>query len=388
MKALVIKIYQISLLLLVFWGGHAWFTWSWDFFDNKQKFVLYFLFSLIAVFYAVIIRVRIRFDVRLLLCISSYILAGFVNASTLNSFFFLLFSLIPLIVLISDNKHCILHLEFITKSMVFILVPGIILYVFIILGYQLPGIPMQYGDLTENFSYLFLNHIFLLTNVYWDEAARFSSVFLEPGYIGSLLAFLLYANRYNFKKKYNVVLLVALLVTFSLAGYIISLVGYFLTKKHLIRVAIKYSIPMLLLIVGIVVFAVNYNKGDNIVNVMLVDRLMPSDDGKGIKGNTRASEQMDAQLENTIQRGELLFGSRNLRDDEVENAGYKRYLVTNGLVPALLWLSFYALICSYCKDKRYGIVFVFLIFLTFLQAAYPGSYSWIIPVILGIKSYN
>lgn len=388
MRKLITKIYQLSLLLLVFWGGHAWFTWSWDFYENKQKFVLYFLFSTIALFYALFMRVKIRLSAKLIICIFCYIMASFVNAATFNSFLFILFSIIPLIILLCDNKHCPEHLEFITKALAVILVPGIFLYGIVVSGHFLPGIPVQYGDLSENFSYLFLNHIFLLTNVYWEgETSRFYSVFLEPGYLGSLLAFILYANRYDFKKKYNLIVLLALVATFSLAGYITSLIGYLLQRKHIFRTLMKSAIPVAMISGALILFAVNYNNGDNYINVLLVDRLMPSDDG-GIKGNTRKSDKLDLQLESTIRRGEIWFGSHNLADDDVSNAGYKRYLITNGLVPTLLWLIFYLLVGSYCHDKRYGFGFVFIIALTFLQAAYPNAYSWLIPVFLGVKSYR
>ena len=77
-----------------------------------------------------------------------------------------------------------------------------------------------------------------------SNSFRFYSMFDEPGVVGTLGTFLLFANRYDFRKWYNIVMILSCLLTFSLAGYILTFIGliYFMVTH---RKSFKMAFPLI-----------------------------------------------------------------------------------------------------------------------------------------------
>ena len=110
---------------------------------------------------------------------------------------------------------------------------------------------------------------------------------------------------------------------------------------------------------------------------------MEYDEEKGLSGNDRSSSEADFLFSKVVSSGNVLFGDPSIKD--MSGAGYKVFIVNKGLVPALLFFAFYYYSAENRKKYRYSKFFVLLIVLTFMQAAYPASYSWIVPFLLGIN---
>lgn len=382
MKHFLFKLYQISLLIQVCWGAHAWFTWNWDFYSSTQRFLIYFIFVLIAYSYKLLHKVKIKPNIRNIAIIVFMFFALSMRVSTFNGFLFYFMFVLPFYVLLNDHNS-LLHLKFLSQAIAIIFLPGLFFHFFLIPFGIFRGIPIQYGDSTSNL-YNFYNYFVMI--VYERNPIRFCSIFLEPGYLGTLVAFLLYSNRYDFKKWYNIVLLIGLLASLSLAGYITALLGYLLKGQFKRQLLLKRVVLISLILGGFYYFALNYNGGKNIINESIIERLQLTNDEKIISGNNRVFGNTDEVFEQFIKSGNIWFGLESVADEEVFGAGYKVFLLYFGLLTALLWFLTYLLICTSCKNKKYGYVFLFLIILTFLQAAYPSSYAWLIPVILGIRS--
>jgi hypothetical protein len=140
-------------------------------------------------------------------------------------------------------------------------------------------------------------------------------------------------------------------------------------------------------------FAQEYNGGDNAINLGLFDRL-EQDSEKGIKGNNRISEKTDDEFKQFLSSDLFWFGldrakfKSDIEDETIAGAGYTIYLIQNGLVCALFFFLFYFSIAAKSVDKIKSFFFLFLIIITFLQAAYPESGSWLIPFILGISNFD
>lgn len=98
-----------------------------------------------------------------------------------------------------------------------------------------------------------------------DYQIRFCSIFLEPGYIGTLLSFLLYVGKFDFKKRYNLILLVALVLTISLAGFVISAMGWVFIKLQEGK-PIKRLFYILAVLGCIYWGGISYNGGRNVLN--------------------------------------------------------------------------------------------------------------------------
>lgn len=397
MSKLIDFLFKLSIFLQICMGAHAWFVWDVE--KGAASQITLIICAAIAFFYKQSRNISLKTNSATLSVILFFALA-YICTFKLSVLFFigLTFRIYTLWVLLScsNTPHI---LNWITRGFVYILLPGIVLHMLLILGPGFPGIPIRYH---ESLSSLFFNYGVLLKPLYaYSESVqyRFYSVFLEPGYLGTLVAFLLYANKFDFKSWNGKILLIAEFLSMSLAGYVTAFVGYIIYKY-------SQHMPIRSYVITIVFLAVAYNiaghvnNGDNIINHLIVERLKP-DEEKGFKGNNRTGEAADYYYNQVITSEKVLFGlgadkvSQINGDDgtidkttKIHGAGYKIFVITHGVVSTIVFLLFYLAaasnLCWY--NKRYSYGFVLLIGLTFIQAAYPDSNSWILPFLLGVMS--
>lgn len=219
--------------------------------------------------------------------------------------------------------------------------------------------------------------------MYDNFVYRFNGPFLEPGHQAMISCLLLFANKYNFKDcKYLWILLIAIIISFSLAGYVLLVLGYMFLKVHSVSKVVLFAIS--LLIAGYVVTDV-WNDGDNPVNVLIFERL-EYDKDKGITGNNRTIEATDDYFYRCVKDGTIVLGIRgkDVGKNNVRGAGYKIYLLNYGLVSLIIISIFYLLLIPPRSDKRYAYFFFLLLSIVFLQRAYPYWYSWMFPYVIGI----
>ena len=234
----------------------------------------------------------------------------------------------------------------------------------------------EYDDYGSFLNYLFYVHSLDLANYEY----RFSACFIEPGHLAMILSFFLYANKYDFRKWYNWIFLIALGLSLSLAGYILAILGYtfilFLKDRSRLKSSIKYVIIIFFLWYGATV----YNNGRNFVNELIIERLT-YDEEKGISGNNRTNETTDIYY-SRLSIKDYLIGKNDVKYLEREGvsrgAGYKIYICRYGLLTALLWLFFYIAII-YHRHSKYNWLFLLVIIFAFIQRAYPWWISWIVP---------
>ena len=70
--------------------------------------------------------------------------------------------------------------------------------------------------------------------------------------------------------------------------------------------------------------------------------------------------------------------------NQITGAGYKIYLLNNGLLMFLLMIGFYILLINPKSNKRYAISFIVFVLLCFLQRGYLSWYSWLLSYTVGI----
>lgn len=242
-------------------------------------------------------------------------------------------------------------------------------------------------------AYEYTNYLIVIKGAFYD--IRFNSIFREPGHVAMIASFFLYANHYNFSKRENKVLLIASLFTFSLAGYVLLIMGYtlhFFTydfNKKKIRKVLLWPVGLLIIWLG----AITYNGGNNLLNTLIIERLA-FDSDKGIKGNNRVSDQTDRTFEFAWRNGEIVGGidsktSSQLRDlGEIAGAGYKIYMLDKGIIGTVAVFLFYFLIAVKSPNRYYALGMLILYVLAFLQRAYPTWAAWIVPFICGVSNIN
>lgn len=388
----ILIIFATSILLLLFNGAHAWFLWQVD--DKIFMYVNLF----IAIWFMMTHKQKwIRFD---FLTIGFAFLAATLYYNRANyNFFGLIYAVGYIIPFYALARSSILVqkyvLNFILKILCFILIPSMILHV-IFLATGFPAINPIENEASNN--YQFYNYIFLVHNYVMENyQIRFCSIFLEPGYAGTLFVFLLYANGMVFKgNRENKILTLALLFTLSLAGYVTFIIAWIFTALQKGFLKAKY-IGVLLAIVGSYFFSINYNGGDNVIYENIFSRLETDDSGQ-LKGNNRNSGTADDYFDFLFTNGQIWTGigdsgvnmvNGGKGDYETGNqtqilgAGYVIYIIRYGIISCILCFIGYLLI-GMKNDIRFNILFLILIVLTFWQASYPLSGSWLIPYILGV----
>ncbi len=268
-------------------------------------------------------------------------------------------------------------LKFTTKWYAILLIPGLILY-WITLSIPLPS----FGTFEHDDYPPYDNYLFYIKSTYNDlRMARYNSFFLEPGHQAIVSSFLLMANRFEFKKcRWLIVNVVAIIFSLSLAGYLLTLIGYLLLKIN----SIGKGLLTLGIAGAIVGGALLWDGGDNTLNEMIIAR-MEYDKTKGIEGNNRFFNNTDYAFDRAV--GTRYFwtsvkGHANM--SLIGGAGYKIYILHYGMVSAIFVLLLYLGVIPPRPNVRYTISFLILIILCFMQRAYPYWYSWLFPYVVGI----
>ena len=162
-----------------------------------------------------------------------------------------------------------------SKIMGAMLIPSLLAFFLYLVNIPLPNGNTQFGD---NF-YTFSNYYFFLIDdgQLFSFFPRFQSVFPEPLYLGSTCALLLMTQRGKWKKWYNIVMLVALLFSFSLSAYVYITAIVFLNLWIKRKKIVAKAIAVVLLIGSVIGGSFFYNQGDNLIHNLIVLRLEISD---------------------------------------------------------------------------------------------------------------
>jgi len=384
-------LFRFIVLIGILWDAQAWFTWSWS--SGMAKYVYLISSVLISFWYVSRNKIRLCHNKNLGIAFFCY-LVGLIFTRPHGLMFLIGFvcKIIPFWVIVSDKDNVESHISFVTKAFSSILIPGILIFLFVIAS-SIPGFPVINGE------DLYFNYVFCVVKVTGaDNIYRFQSVLSEPGFLGCLTAFLLFADKFDLKRWQNFVMLIGLILSFSLAVWVLAALGYVIIlvnkKKSIVRL-----IYIAIFAFITVIFFKNYNLGNNKVNELILSRL-ESDDEKSIAGNNRFTKTTDLYYEQALRSGDLFFGlgseqidkingggiDNDSYHDSIAGAGYKVYFLTNGIISALFFFLFYYFIYKTIKpSKRYGRGFMLLVALNFIQAADPFFMWWIYSFIMGLN---
>jgi len=267
---------------------------------------------------------------------------------------------------------------FLAKSYAVILAFSIAAFVLHLMGFPLPSKSVTFG---EEALYSYNNYYFFLLDDRFMSAIfpRFSSVFLEPGHMGTATVLLLMSQRGKWKKWYNVVLLTASVLSFSLAAYVflvvIVLLNSWIEKRHLWAKLAAFAV----LIGGLTAFAYLYHGGDNVFHDMILLRL-EIEDGE-MAGNNRVTDDFKTDFANYITSGDIVFG-REMDARFAGNSGYRVFLYDHGLVGLLLLVLFYASWMIHAEYRRAVFSAIVIAFLLFMVRGYMLWYSFFIPIFI------
>src|SRR5690606_22133604 len=233
MKLIINAKVPIILALIVLVSNPVWFLWN-------IRFVIVLLLILLLVLF-LLPRLHSKSAVNSMgknIPIVFLFAAYFLGISTLVGGFqtYLLTSaFILLIYPVITKQERLEALKIITNCLaIIILISGIpwLVNTFI---FKLPmwGGTIKYYE-SKGMENVIENYI-LFIQVQHDFLVRFYSIFDEPGTLGTLCAFVLYGNRYNFKNRANLVILIGAIFTFSLAFYLLVILGLFIQNLRNVK---------------------------------------------------------------------------------------------------------------------------------------------------------
>ena len=265
------------------------------------------------------------------------------------------------------TKICVVFAGFLIISLLFFFLRFI--------GVDLPNSPVDRGHYSYTNYYLFLLDDRELWNILLP---RFHSVFLEPGHMGTTILMLLATQIGKWRRWYNIVMFVALLLSFSLAAYCLGVILLFLRLWILRRKIFLKIIALVSSLAVAVGISFVYNDGDNMLNNLIVMRLEISDTGDDFEGNNRVSTDFEREFESFMNSPDVMFG-REMDYEASGNSGYRVYIYDYGMVGFILFLVFYFFAFRTGRDKR-AIIAAFVLSLTnFWIRGYPMLFAFVYP---------
>lgn len=380
----------ISLILLMSESMRLYFTWT------LSKFLIYFIAFFLCLLYIFFHPHRYknvyskRIVPMILLILTLFYDLIFITNITFISVLAFLFSIFcAVFLLLSSEVIQFKLLKWITNFMAIIVAISLFGWILFLLGFSLP----HYYSETDAFYTHTVYYLFLLNGTPAEQLIpRFCGMFLEPGHLGTTCCFLLYLNKFNLKKIQNIIFLIAILFSLSLAAYGLLFGGAALylflnSKKKLL-----YILLFIIVVAGTTGISLKYNQGDNILNNLIFSRLEIKDGD--IVGNNRITSDFERQFNRYVKSNELVLGKGRAAYLTTSStnltygcASWKRYLYVRGIVGTVL-LSFF-LIIYLCKEwSPLGFGFFILFVVGNMIRDYPLKELWLYLYIIGIPYFR
>lgn len=372
----------IGMLIAFFGSATVWFMWPLGNFYTIATLPLFILSWAISVNLKDKIYEWNKRQIATLVFFLFQLYVILVNGKNFNAVTMAFFDTSVIMVLMAlNNEYRQLLGKRISQFLGFILLFSIPLFFLYIVGVPLPNFAME----SPNGIYSLSNYVFFVTDSYsLDLFPRFRCIFNEPGHIGTACSLLLFTQIGHWRKWYNILMIVALLMSFSLAAYVLF-VMVLIGKMWIFRKKIVLKLTVVAgLLASVVVGSYFYNDGDNMLNQLIVARMEINDDGN-LAGDNRVTDSFKAGYEDFLKSDDVLTG----RDYSVEkygfgNSGYRVFIFDNGLLGALMYLLFYLSLTLGAKDKRAAIVMLAVAAAVFWERATGMVFYNIVPLFIAV----
>lgn len=226
------------------------------------------------------------------------------------------------------------------------------------------------------------NHFFFVTYAEMD-AMRFYSWYDEPGVLGTLAPFILFANKFNMKDWRIPVILVGSLFTFSMAYYVLTLLGWLYTSRRSFK-----SLALTLVGIFVLGYVLYTVLSDNLAfQESVVSRILNPEENGLDSRNSYEKEMVWNKVKNS---GQLIFGLGSGAMNELGgiSTSYKSFIMEFGYVGCfILLLAYYSLIR---RKNTLTLFTLFLFALSFLQRPQLFTAGWFLlfACVIGTLTYT
>ena len=389
------EILYFCIFMLFILSMKLWIGW------NGMDIIIYSAILLVLLLLTLSGKIQLQYSKRSMISlICLYLGISYIHKSPFGPQNLLMTALYGYILFIKDIDKilCFYH---ITKWFAYLMVPSLIVY-WLVQLHMLSPIGMMtyaYGEdiFLRNPNYCIReNYIFYMyaPNYY---GIRFNGPFVEPGHLGMISAFLLFCNKFDFSKKHNIINFVALIFSFSLAGYVLAFISYIMIRFYMGLLEPRKFIIYFFSFFLVMFFSYQLTKDNVLFQELIINRL-EVDDERGFSGNNRTSIEMKEYYDHMWESEDigLIISGLDKQDwnDLVESeggftgTGIIVAMVRRGLLGIMAMMLFYIVFLSFSRDKRFAFMAFVFVFLMFCQRTYPFWFSWIICYAYGITLFE
>ncbi len=292
----------------------------------------------------------------------------------------LLFSIQWIIFAMSSDEIQKITFRYLRNSIFLISVLGIICYFNYLLKLFIPYQEVSYYSLLNPSTYIDYKIIFLfkganLGNI--SSILRLCGTFNEPGFFGTICALILCACDLNLKDKKNATILIAGLLSLSLA-FVLILIIYLLLKYSK---SLKTIIFVALAIIFYISILPNIKTGNTSIDG-LIERMTITDNG--IAGDNRSKAKLDYIYDYSL-KTKPLFGYGNgyleKQDTGGGNLSYKSYIIQYGVLGSFLFWGTLFLAAIYNNKKNINVLFYVIVFFASIYQR-PNIFNLLYQIIL------
>lgn len=364
------KLSQVSVyiaVLIALLSAKPWFIWGYSYVEIIVLFL--FIISRLFIMNKTILK---RDGIPTLFCVILSLYIYVLNAPDIDTAFSQTCTqIIPLCLFIQFNgNEKKLFIETFTTLFSIILLVSLCSFILFHLGFSVPYTRLSHTD--AHYSE-FYNYYTFIIDGHLGIFTRFRSIFTEPGHVGMFAAILMYVNNFKMKKWKLIVLLVSIIWSFSLAAYILIILGFVLYSVLGKKIKTGMLLAPILLLVGYALVNSYYRKNpDSLFSKLIISRLEIKENGK-MAGNNRHTSEFMAYYNKFEITPDYITGLGSSRYAQLKflsgNASYKNYILEHGVLGIVLLIAFGVSFLKPYYSPRYLGLFI-LYFAAFLQRPY------------------
>lgn len=294
--------------------------------------------------------------------------------------FLTIVGVIPLLIFcFANDDHYLKAFVLFRKLMVVIAALSVIAYLDFLVFHALPSTTVPYYGREG----LYVNYYFSYLTI-GEDGIRACGLFNEPGYLGTILALLIIADKLNFKRVGNIIMILAGITAMSMAFWALLLIGLFLHKLKTWRT--RFIAILLAVSFFTIVNTVEFS--DPFISAF-VERFQYDPSTGSFKGNNRKTVEFDQVYERFEKSQNVLlgYGSGYYASLEMEGVaiyksaildwGYLGFFLTYGL------LVFGSLLLA--KNNRDALIFVLCFIASIYQRPNVFTFVYILVLFGGIR---
>lgn len=260
------------------------------------------------------------------------------------------------------------------KTLALFLIPSIILYI-LVTFFDVSFYSSVIGLDQSVRDYSYTNYIFFIDGDYPTLFKRFCSYFEEPGVLGTIGGMILVSDKYDLKDKYNIIIFLGCLLTFSFYFYLLSMIYVLLFNNGKNR----YFLLILLFLFVFILTSSEYFEP-------LVNRF--SFENNKFVGDNRVGADFEVWYNNFIKSPDLWFGYGVGKVHAMfpEGSSYKYLIAEYGLILFILYcISFFMLAFNLLSNKKDLFIWCTIFFSCLYQR--PLITHYIYPIIWFISIF-